>query len=130
MNENEKIVRESASAFMSGDMAKLRDLFADDIVVHVPPGLPMSGDHRGWEAFQNDMLGTVVRMLGGPPQLEIHDFASSDDHVVGLYTIRAERDGRAFEWRHVNVYHVADGRITEFWWNPFDLEAVRQALTP
>ncbi len=128
MNENERTVRQAVDAFVAGDMDTLRTLFADDVVVHVPPGLPMSGDHQGFDAFMSDMLGTLVGALGGPPQLEVHDFTSSDDHVVGLYRVRAERDGTAYEWPHVNVYHVANGRITEFWWNPFDLETVQRAL--
>lgn len=128
MNENERVVREAVDAFVRGDMETLSGLFADDLVVHVPPGLPISGTYEGQEAFFNDMLGKVVATLGGPPQLETHDFTSSDDHVVGLYTIRAQRDGETYEWSHVNVYHVAGGRIQEFWWTPVDQETARQAL--
>ncbi len=125
---NEKVVREAVKAFVAGDLDKLKELFADDVVVHVPPGLPISGDHRGWDAFMNDMSGKVVAALGGPPNLEVHDFTSSDEHVVGLYTISAERDGTAYVWPHANVYHVVGGKITEFWWNPFDFDLVKAAL--
>jgi hypothetical protein len=45
---------------------------------------------------------------------------------VGLYTIRAERNGAVYEWRHVNVYHVRGGQITEFWWTPFDQQTVAE----
>lgn len=128
MNENVQVVREAVKAFQAGDLEALQSHFADDVVVHVPPGLPISGDHRGWEAFISDMLGKVVAALGGPPQLEVHDFTSSGDHVVGLYTITAQRNGTTYQWPHVNVYHVAEGRIAEFWWNPFDFETVRSAL--
>lgn len=128
MNRNEQVVREAVDAFIAGEMHTLKSILADDVVVHAPPGLPISGEHRGWDAFMTNMLGKVVAALGGPPHLEVHDFTSSDDHVVGLYTIRAERNGSTFEWPHMNVYHVSDERITEIWWTPFDQETARQAL--
>lgn len=128
MNDNEKTVRQACEAFTSGDMETVKSIFADDVVVHVPSGLPISGDHHGWDAFVNDMLTRLVAALDGPPGLEVRDFTSSDDHVVGLYTIHAERNRTAYEWRHTNTYRVADGRIAELWWSPFDLEAVKQAL--
>jgi uncharacterized protein len=128
MNTNEKTVRQAFEAFTSGDMATVKSIFADDIVVHVPPGLPISGDHHGWDGFVNDMLNRIVATLDGPPQLEVRDFTASDDHVVGLYTIHAERNHEPYEWLHTNVYRVDGDRITELWWSPFELETVQAAL--
>ncbi len=129
MNDNEKTVRQACEAFTSGDMETVKSIFADDVVVHVPSGLPMSGDHHGWDAFVNDMLTRLVASLDGPPQLDARDFTASDDHVVGLYTIHAERNHIAYEWRHTNTYRVIDGRISELWWSPFDLQTVQRALS-
>ena len=129
MNDNEKTVRQAYEAFASGDMETVKSIFADDIVVHVPPGLPISGDHKGWDGFVNDMLTRMAAALDGPPRVEVGDFVSSDDHVVGLYTIHADRNRTAYEWRHTNTYRVTDGRITELWWSPFDLQTVQQALS-
>lgn len=128
MNDNEQTVRGAFEAFASGDMATVQSIFADDIVVHVPPGLPISGDHHGWDGFVHGMLTRLVAALDGPPQVEVHDFTASDEHVVGLYTIHVERNHDAYEWRHTNTYCVADGRITELWWSPFDLLTAQQAL--
>ena len=128
MNDNEKTVRQACEAFTSGDMATVKSIFADDVVVHVPPGLPISGDHHGWDAFVNDMLNRITAALDGPPRQEVRDFTASDDHVVGLYTIHAERNRTSHEWQHTNIYRVTDGRITELWWSPFELETVQAAL--
>jgi ketosteroid isomerase-like protein len=128
MRQNEQVVRDAVDAFKAGDVERFAGLLADNVVVHVPPGLPVSGDYRSRDEFLNGMVGKVVGALGGPPQIEVHDFVSSDDHVVGLYTIRAQRGDKNYEWRHVNVYHVSGGKITEFWWSPFDQEVVKQAL--
>ena len=99
MNDNEQTVRGAFEAFASGDMATVQSIFADDIVVHVPPGLPISGDHHGWDGFVHGMLTRLVAALDGPPQVEVHDFTASDEHVVGLYTIHVERNHDAYEWR-------------------------------
>jgi ketosteroid isomerase-like protein len=128
MNDNEKTVRQAVEAFTSGDMATVQSIFADDVVVHVPPGLPISGDHHGWDAFVNDMLNRMVAALDGPPRSEVRDFTASDDHVVGLYTLHVERNRLPYEWRHTNTYRVVDGRIAELWWSPFEFETAKQAL--
>ncbi len=124
----EQVLRQVYEAFGAGDMERLAELFAEDVVVHVPPGLPISGDYNSRDEFFSGMLGKVVDTLGGPPQLEVLDILASEDHAVGLLHIRAQRDGTSYEWRHVNVYHIRDGQVTEFWWTPFDQEAVRRAL--
>jgi uncharacterized protein len=129
MNDNEKTVRQACAAFTSGDMETVKSIFADDIVVHVPSGLPISGDHHGWDGFVNDMLTRIVAALDGPPRLEVRDFVASDDHVVGLYTIHADRNRTTYKWLHTNTYRVTDGRITELWWSPFDLQTAQQALS-
>lgn len=128
MHDNERTVRHACHAFVNGDIDSLRADFAEDVVVHVPNGLPISGDHKGFDAFLTDVAGRLAAMLDRPPQLEVRDFAASDDHVVGLYTIRAEHNHESFDWLHTNASRVADGRIVELWWNPFDHETVKRAL--
>jgi ketosteroid isomerase-like protein len=46
---------------------------------------------------------------------EVHDIVGNDDHAVGIYNLSADRDGQHGEWHWVNVYHVRDGRIVEYW---------------
>ncbi len=54
--------------------------------------------------------------------IEIHDVLASDDHAVGLYTMRLVCPDRSIEWRHANVYRVRDAKIVEVWQNPFEQE--------
>lgn len=129
MRQNEKVVRDALDAFISGDIERLSGFLTDDLVVHVPDGLPIGGEYHSRDEFLGGMLGKVVAALGGPPQLEVHDITSSDDHVVGIYTISATKGGTRYEWRHTNIYHVTGDKISEFWWNPYDHETVKEALS-
>ena len=56
-----------------------------------------------------------MELSGGTFAADVHDIAESADHAVGIYALSAERDGRHGEWHWVNVYHVRDGRIAEYW---------------
>jgi ketosteroid isomerase-like protein len=40
---------------------------------------------------------------------------TSDNHVVALVTVRAERNGRPVDYRSAEVFHVKDGQATEAW---------------
>jgi ketosteroid isomerase-like protein len=39
---------------------------------------------------------------------------------VALVVARGEREGKSYEDRQSHVFHVADGKVTEFWLNPGD----------
>lgn len=119
-NANEQVVRDAANAMMTGAMDDLGSLLADDIALHVPGSNQLSGDYKGNTSFFEDFVGKIMGLTGGAFQLEPHDFASSDDHVVGMYTLKATRDGKEFSWNHVNVYHVRDGKVAEIWQHPGD----------
>lgn len=123
MHRNEKIIRRLVDHFIAGNIEGFVGMLTDDVVVHVPAGHQLSGDYKGPKEFVEKFVGRVMELTGGV-QLEKHDILASDDHAVGLYTIRTQRNGISYEWQHVNVYHVRDGKVAEFWWTPFDQPAV------
>ncbi len=123
MHPNEQLVRAQVEHFMAGNISGWLEAVSADLVVHVPPGHELSGDYHGSQHFVENFLGRVMELTGGV-QLEPHDIVASDDHGFGLYTIRTQRDGTTYEWRHVNVYGFRGGKITEIWWMPFDQEKV------
>ena len=45
---------------------------------------------------------------------------ANDTHGTVLVTAHAERDGQPIAVREVNIWHVADGKATEFWVYPED----------
>ena len=61
---NADLLRKGYEAFDKGDMAVLTELFAADVVWHVPGTSPISGVHRGREAVFAAFAKTV-ELSGG-----------------------------------------------------------------
>lgn len=122
MHETERVVRAAVVAITTGDVEALPRYLADEIAVHVPGTNQLSGDYKGKGEFFDGFLGTLMSLTDGQVVLEAHDILGSEHHAAGIYTWRVIRDGRTFEWRQANVYHVTDGQIVEAWQHPFDFE--------
>jgi ketosteroid isomerase-like protein len=45
----------------------------------------------------------------------VHDFLANDEHGVALVTESATRSGRSHRGRATHVFHLRDGKVTEFW---------------
>lgn len=111
---NEDLLRSGYAAFGSGDLETVFGLFADDIVWHNGGSNELTGDYRGHDAVMG-MFGKLLEVTGGTLQLELHDVLANDTHGTVLVTAHAERDGQPIDVREVNVWHLADGKATEFW---------------
>jgi ketosteroid isomerase-like protein len=116
---NEVVIRKLYEAAGSGDASALQGLFAPTIVWHEPGKNPTAGDYRGVEEFMG-FFGRVFELSGGSFGIEVHDVLANDGHVVGLVVASAQRDGKNWAAREVNVFHLEEGKITEFWNHPGD----------
>ena len=65
---NEDLVRRGFTAFGTGDIATLGELFADNIVWHVGGRSPITGDYKGKEQVFG-FLPSSPNGLGGPSAL-------------------------------------------------------------
>lgn len=120
---NEELVRRGYAAFQSGDMATLKDLFADDIVWHATGRNQMAGDFKGTDAVL-EQFGKTFEVTGGTFKIDIHDVLANDEHVVVLVHATGEREGKRLDDNSVQVFHVRDGQVTEQWLQPGDAYAV------
>ena len=119
---NEALVRRGYEAFATGDMATLNELFADDIVWHVPGRSQLAGDFRGKEeVFGN--FQKVAELTGGTFKLDIHAVLADDEHAVVLARAMGEREGKTLNDNTVQVFHIKDGKVTESWLHPSDAYA-------
>jgi ketosteroid isomerase-like protein len=123
---NEQVVRDAVGAMQRGDMDALGGYFSDDVVLHVPGAHGISGDYKGKYAFFNTFMPKLMSAACEGFNIDIHDVVANDEHVVGLYKVTAKGGGREASWNHVNVYHVRDGKIVEFWHHPGDFVAVTE----
>ncbi len=111
--------REGYEAFASGDLAAVIALFSDDIVWHSGGNNILTGDYEGKEAVLG-FFGLLMQETGGTFNNDIHDMLANDDHGVALVTVSATRGDKSFEGRVVHVFHMRDGKMTEFWAFPED----------
>ena len=111
---NAELLRKGYEAFDKGDMAVLTNLFAENVVWHVPGESPISGEHRGREAVFAAFAKTV-ELSGGSFKIEVHDVLANDEHTVALTRATGSRQGRQLSSLDTDVYHMSNGNVTEFW---------------
>ena len=119
---NEDLVRRGYAAFGTGDMATLRELFADDLVWHVGGRSPITGDYKG----KDEVLGFFAKLAeraGGTFRVDIHDVLANDEHVVALVKVTGEREGKTLSDSGAQVFHVQGGKVSESWFHPGDAYA-------
>ena len=119
VHPNLERARAGYEAFASGDMATLNDVISDDIVWHIGGNNFLSGDYEGKEAVFG-FFGRLAEETGGSFNAEIHDMLANDDHGVALVNESATRADKSLEGRSVHVFHMSDGKMTEFWAFPED----------
>lgn len=109
MNEhpNASVIQSLYAA--TGGPETVAHLFDADAVWHLPGHQPMSGDHIG-----RDAVLAAMRYFQDI-QLEVHEIIASDDHAVALLYARGERNGKRYNAREVDIFHLRGGKITEFW---------------
>ena len=106
--------RAGYAAFASGDMATLSGFLSDDIVWHSGGDNILTGDYEGKEAVLG-FFGRLMQESGGSFKNDIHDMLANDEHGVALVTSSATRGGVSIEEHAVHVFHMRDGKMTEFW---------------
>jgi ketosteroid isomerase-like protein len=126
-----ELVRKGYDAFVAGDMEWLNDHLHENVVWHVPGDNPQSGDHRGRE----QTLAALARAVeDAVPELDIHDVAAGEDHVVALLRVTWRKpDDRTFSTNTVQVFHLDGDRLVESWLITEDqpgLDAFLNGATP
>jgi ketosteroid isomerase-like protein len=120
---NEDLIRQGYEAFGKGDLQKLGELFTPDVIWHAPGRNPISGDYKGQEEVFG-VFGKIAELTGGTFKLDIHDVLANDTHGVALVTATGQRGGKSLSDNQVNVFHIEDGKVAEFWAHPGDQYAI------
>ena len=116
---NVELLRKGYTAYGSGDIEVLNELFADDILWHVAGRGPLAGDYKGRDQVFG-FFGKLMELSDGTAKLELHDVLANDDHGVALVTGTATRNGATFTGPDVHTFHIRDGKVVEFWDAPLD----------
>jgi uncharacterized protein len=107
-------IRDGYAAFAKGDFAVLNDLFAEDLVWHVGGRNQLTKDYRGRDEVYG-FFGKLMELTGGSFHLDVHAVLADDEHGVALVVGTASRGGKSLTTNEAHVFHLRDGRVTEFW---------------
>ena len=120
---NAALVRKMSESFNSGNVQDMVDMLSDDIEWHeIGRSEPIMGKAALAERFG---MGSST-----PPPYEItgesHDVIANDDHTIVLAKAHATKDGRTFDYKVAEIYHMKDGKITARWAFSDDTAAINE----
>jgi hypothetical protein len=107
-------IRDGYAAFSKGDVARLNDFFAEDIVWHVGGRGQVAGDYRGREAVYG-YFGKLNELTARSFHIDVHAILADDEYGVAVLVGNASRDGRSIKTNDVHVFHLHGGKVVEFW---------------
>lgn len=111
---NATLLRDLLGAFAARDLPAMEAGFDDDITWHAPGTNRFSGQFRGRTAAMQRLA--QMREAGISTVFDVHDVVANDEHAVALVHLHLEVvDGRRYDQPQVQVAHIQDGRIVEFW---------------
>jgi uncharacterized protein len=114
VHPNEDLLRREYEARAGRDDRALAEVFAEDVVWHVPGRNEIAGEYRGI-----DQVMAYVRrrreLAEGTFEITVHDVLANDEYGLVIATGRATRGGTVFQWRAHGLYRFRDGRIAECW---------------
>lgn len=115
MHPNEELLRRGYAAFDAADLDTIRELFAEDAIVHTVGRNPLTGTYKGRDEIFG-FLAQLVTLSEGTYKVELHDVLANDAHAVALGKVTASRAGRSLAYNQVATYHVRDGQVFEAWY--------------
>ena len=120
------VFKQLYDAFTNGDMDRLAELIAPDVVWHVPGTNLISGTYTSRDAIFG-CFGKIFQLSDGSYRPQLHDILASDAHTVALLHATARHGDKTLDQDYAFVCHVRDGQIAELWeawtegpsWNDF-----------
>ena len=113
---NTEIVQKGYENFASADIDGLLSLFADNISWTVPniENAPFAGSRTGTDAVRQ--FFTQLTEAENITRFEPLEFIAEGDKVVvlGESAATVNATGKSYETDWVHVFHLQDGKVTEF----------------
>jgi uncharacterized protein len=72
------------------------------------------GEYRGRDAVDG-LFGRLMELTEGTCHLDVHAVLADDAHGVALVVTTASRASRSITTKNAHVFHLRDGRVTQFW---------------
>ena len=113
-------------AFTKGDMNKLSELIAPDVVWHVPGNNLISGNYTSREAIFG-CFNKIFELSNGSYKPQVRDILADDDYTVALLHATARHGEKSLDQDYAFIMRIHGGQIVELWeawtegpaWNEF-----------
>lgn len=122
MHPNERLLRDEYRARSDRDDRSLADVFAKDIVWHVPGKSAIAGEYRG-RAQVIEYVRRRRALTDDTFEVTVEDVLANDEDGFVIASGSAVREGKRLEWRAHGLYRFQKGRIAECWVLPEDQNA-------
>jgi len=109
---NAILVRRCYDAFAVGELDRLRDVLADDIVWHEPGRSPIGGDHKGHAGIA-EFLQQLSVLSRGTLSVELIDVLVNAERAVAIQRVTARVSTLALDVIDALDFEIHNGRITE-----------------
>jgi ketosteroid isomerase-like protein len=110
--ENAELVRRGYEAFNAGDIATLRELFAEDAIWYAAGSGVLSGTKHGRDAVLA-YFGELGARSQGSFQAAVQDIIGGENHTVGLQQTHAESNGRTLDVATAIAFVLRGGKVIE-----------------
>jgi ketosteroid isomerase-like protein len=124
VDANIKVVQTMAANGIKGNWDIVRGYVSDELVMHVPPGLPFGGDYRGWEGYLQTFkeLGAFFTGL----QSGTVETVGTGDRVIVMTTLSGKiaRNGKPISFPITTIWRVKDGKVVEITPFYYDTKAI------
>ena len=111
--ENLRIVKTMAANGILGRWDIVRQYVSDDLVMHVPPGLPFGGDYCGWDGYLRmfkELGAFFTDLKAAEAQL-----ASCGNKVIVMssFSGRIAKNGKPISFPITAIWEVKDGKVVD-----------------
>jgi ketosteroid isomerase-like protein len=122
--QNIEVVTTMAKNGIVGNWDIVRQYVSDDLVMHVPTGLPYGGDYRGWEGYLQcfKAMGAFYRDLKGGPA----EVAAVGDKVIVVTSMtgRIASNDQPVSFPITTVWQLKDGKVVDIVSFYYDTKAI------
>ena len=105
------VAREFVAAINSGDIDRVKALFAEDLTWWLVGSLPLSGEYKGRDAVMKDFLGTALPLFQSLQVEATNVFASGDQALVEWKADGVAANGREYKNDYAFVLRVRGNQL-------------------
>ena len=111
---NAELLRSGYTAFATGDMVALNNLFDPNIVWHAQRLGMLGGDHRGWPAVLT-FFGRSMELTQGTFGIEVLEVLANDESAAAVVRSTGRRGAAALDDRQIHLFRLENERVVEVW---------------